>query len=153
MDDEGGRLLMERPTDGQTENGDFIGPFIGRGSNNFLQTRKKKNRISCYWNEQSFKEFFILRNKQQSVLRYISQFTRPPVRSAYHWTESISYIRPDFWIWYQRVIKHYLVWWKFTVRCGDKIERSENGPENPANIYLFIVSKISTGKRCEICSK
>ena len=42
MDDEGGRLLMERPTDGQTENGDFIGPFIGRGSNNFLQTRKKK---------------------------------------------------------------------------------------------------------------
>ena len=33
---------MERPTDGQTENGDFIGPFIGRGSNNFLQTRKKK---------------------------------------------------------------------------------------------------------------
>ena len=33
---------MERPTDGQTENGDFIGPFIGWGSNNFLQTRKKK---------------------------------------------------------------------------------------------------------------
>ena len=44
----GGRLLMEKPTDGQTENGDFIGPFIGRGSNNFLQTRKKKNQISCY---------------------------------------------------------------------------------------------------------
>ena len=33
---------MEKPTDGQTENGHFIGPFIGRGSNNFLQTRKKK---------------------------------------------------------------------------------------------------------------
>ena len=44
----GGRLLMEKPTDGQTENGDFIGPFIGRGSNNFLQTRKKINKISCY---------------------------------------------------------------------------------------------------------
>ena len=70
MDDEGGRLLMERPTDGQTENGDFIGPFIGWGSNNFLQTRKKKikslatemNKVSknfLYW-EISNNLFFVI---------------------------------------------------------------------------------------------
>ena len=53
-----------------------------------------------------FTELFEQRNEQHYVLRMNSQFTKPPVRTVYHGSESIPFLGPKIWNILQNRLKN-----------------------------------------------